>query len=64
MAAALFQGASIGPLIDLAIEVDPRYCGHCLVGSYHVLIVSIAVLSSKCLVSLLSFILLDLASTI
>ena len=25
MAAALFQGASIGPLIDLAIQVDPRY---------------------------------------
>ena len=25
MAAAAFQGASIGPLIDLAIEIDPRY---------------------------------------
>jgi hypothetical protein len=25
MAAALFQGASIGPLIDLAIQIDPRY---------------------------------------
>ena len=24
MAVALFQGASIGPLIDLAIEIDPR----------------------------------------
>jgi hypothetical protein len=23
MAAALFQGASIGPLIDLAIQIDP-----------------------------------------
>lgn len=25
MAAALFQGASIGPLIELAIKFDPRY---------------------------------------
>lgn len=25
MMAALFEGASIGPLIDLAIEIDPRY---------------------------------------
>jgi hypothetical protein len=25
MAAALFQGASVGPLIDLAIQIDPRY---------------------------------------
>jgi len=25
MASALFQGASIGPLIDLAIAIDPRY---------------------------------------
>lgn len=25
MAASLFQGASIGPLIDLAIHIDPRY---------------------------------------
>ena len=25
MATALFQGASIGPLIDLAIQIDPRY---------------------------------------
>lgn len=25
MAAGLFEGASIGPLIDLAIEIDPRY---------------------------------------
>ncbi|KAJ0106351.1 hypothetical protein Patl1_18378 [Pistacia atlantica] len=25
MAAGLFEGASIGPLIDLAIQIDPRY---------------------------------------
>lgn len=25
MASALFQGASVGPLIDLAIQIDPRY---------------------------------------
>lgn len=25
MASALFQGASIGPLIDVAIGIDPRY---------------------------------------
>lgn len=25
MASSLFQGASIGPLIDLAVEIDPRY---------------------------------------
>lgn len=25
MAASLFQGSSIGPLIDLAIHIDPRY---------------------------------------
>ena len=25
MAASLFQGASIGPLIDLAIQIEPRY---------------------------------------
>lgn len=25
MASALFQGASIGPLIDLAVAIDPRY---------------------------------------
>jgi hypothetical protein len=25
MASALFQGASIGPLIDLAIVIDSRY---------------------------------------
>ena len=25
MGAAMFQGASIGPLIDLAIQIDPRY---------------------------------------
>lgn len=25
MAAAVFQGASIGPLIELAIDFDPRY---------------------------------------
>jgi len=25
MATALLQGASIGPLIDLAIQIDPRY---------------------------------------
>lgn len=25
LAAALFEGASIGPLIDLAIQIDPRY---------------------------------------
>lgn len=25
MTAGLFEGASIGPLIDLAIEIDPRY---------------------------------------
>lgn len=25
MMAALFEGASIGPMIDLAIEIDPRY---------------------------------------
>lgn len=25
MAAAVFEGASIGPLIDLAIQIDPRY---------------------------------------
>lgn len=29
MASSLFQGASIGPLIDLAIQIEPRYvlCG-------------------------------------
>lgn len=25
MAAAVFEGASVGPLIDLAIQFDPRY---------------------------------------
>lgn len=25
MAAATFQGASVGPLIDLAININPRY---------------------------------------
>jgi hypothetical protein len=25
MATALLEGASIGPLIDLAIQIDPRY---------------------------------------
>jgi hypothetical protein len=25
MMAALFEGASIGPMIDLAIQIDPRY---------------------------------------
>jgi len=25
MASALFQGASIGPLIHLAVAIDPRY---------------------------------------
>lgn len=25
MATAAFQGATVGPLIDLAIEIDPRY---------------------------------------
>ena len=29
MASALFQGASIGPLIDLAIQIDPRYALFC-----------------------------------
>lgn len=31
MAASLFQGASIGPLIDLAIQIDPRYVLCCVV---------------------------------
>jgi len=25
MAAAVFEGASIGPLVELAIDIDPRY---------------------------------------
>lgn len=29
MAAAVFEGASIGPLIDLAIEIDPRCVPFC-----------------------------------
>ena len=29
MAAALFEGASIGPLIDMAIQIDPRYISLC-----------------------------------
>jgi hypothetical protein len=35
MAAALFQGASIGPLIDLAIQIDPRYASLHLCFSAH-----------------------------
>ncbi|XP_043715754.1 bax inhibitor 1-like [Telopea speciosissima] len=33
MAAALFEGASVGPLIDLAIEIDPSILISCFVGT-------------------------------
>ena len=49
MAAAAFEGASIGPLIELAISFDPRY------------VFSIDVFLHVCILLLCNFVVMNLA---
>lgn len=48
MASALFQGASIGPLIDLAVVIDPRYASIVIImHSDHFWLLQVSVFSTE-----------------
>lgn len=50
MATALFKGASIGPLIDLAIQIDPRYPISINVSNIYSYTVFVSVMFLLCLI--------------
>lgn len=50
MATALFKGASIGPLIDLAIQIDPRYPISINVSNIYSYTMFVSVMFSFCLI--------------